>query len=394
MAYPSEIGDDASFGVPRLTESLRRCWFEYDLGKDIGGILSKGLDQLKHDHQSGARQLAGKALESLIVVASKLPLNSKEQWWRQIRMVAWHLWKNGRESMGAATLNVMISALAIVEIRLAAVSGAALSADFIQQVTADLQHYGQQRQNATDKIWKSLEEFFKSDIVSSTKGSDAVKILTLSSSSTIAACLTKAIAEFHQPFDIRILESRPLFEGVSLATKLLSNISNQQSVDNKTTVTLFTDASAAVAASDIDVLLIGADLLKPAGDVSNKVGSLPAALAVKHVCPTAKILVLAEKEKILPFSPPDDQEENDPSEVLEAWASSKTMVSSVNVIDQWRKEGNEANRLLTVKNTYFEWVPAELIDYFVFDDGIRKSNDLAKVANGLKIKFHRIFDDI
>ncbi len=50
---------DAFGGVPRLAESLRRVWFEKDLGDAAGGLLARGLEKLRLDYVSGARQLAG-----------------------------------------------------------------------------------------------------------------------------------------------------------------------------------------------------------------------------------------------------------------------------------------------------------------------------------------------
>lgn len=42
-------GSDEFGGVPRLVDSLRRVWLEYDLGEDAGGILSRGLQRLRDD---------------------------------------------------------------------------------------------------------------------------------------------------------------------------------------------------------------------------------------------------------------------------------------------------------------------------------------------------------
>ena len=394
---PSTIVEDATFGVPRLTESLRRCWFEYDLGAEIGTVLSQGLDELKTDHESGARQLAGKALETLIAVAQAPPPTSAEQWWKHVRMAAWHLWKNGRESMGAATLNVMIAALELIERKLPEDSAASLAPEFLRGIETELQEYSRQRHHAVDGIWDSFQQVFRSTRApSESEPSQSIKILTLSLSSTIATCLERAVAHCDKPLEIRILESRPLFEGVSLASKLLSKISKEAA--SGTTVTLYTDAAAAVAASGVDILLLGADLIGGDGAVSNKVGSLPTALALKRVSPSAKVVVLAEREKVLPLPPPREQEENSSKEMLAAWHGTGGIKNSAEAIEGRLRasQGDEPASKVSafVRNVYFEWVPADLVDDYIFDDMPRKSDGLLKLSDEIKAKYDRFFEGL
>ncbi|RGP76112.1 hypothetical protein FSPOR_358 [Fusarium sporotrichioides] len=57
------INDSDSFErVPRILESLRRVWFNVDLGKAAGNTLDQGLIALQKERKSGARQLAFMAL--------------------------------------------------------------------------------------------------------------------------------------------------------------------------------------------------------------------------------------------------------------------------------------------------------------------------------------------
>jgi translation initiation factor 2B subunit (eIF-2B alpha/beta/delta family) len=63
-------------------------------------------------------------------------------------------------------------------------------------------------------------------------------------------------------------------------------------------LTVYTDASAALASKEVDFVLLGADRISDSGSVSNKTGSLPAVLSARHVCPVAKVLVLSELEKV------------------------------------------------------------------------------------------------
>jgi translation initiation factor 2B subunit (eIF-2B alpha/beta/delta family) len=63
-------------------------------------------------------------------------------------------------------------------------------------------------------------------------------------------------------------------------------------------ITLYPDAAAALASSGVDILLLGADRIAASGAVSNKTGSLPASLSVRHISPVAKVVVLSELEKV------------------------------------------------------------------------------------------------
>ncbi|EHK23056.1 uncharacterized protein TRIVIDRAFT_110531 [Trichoderma virens Gv29-8] len=113
---PMEVEDTPEFGgVPRIAESLRRVWFEKDIGETPGKILRDGLKRLQTD-QSGEQELAGLALEILRDVVREMDSSwSWDQWWSKTRFVAWHIWKNGRDSMEATIKSVLLSTLADVE---------------------------------------------------------------------------------------------------------------------------------------------------------------------------------------------------------------------------------------------------------------------------------------
>jgi translation initiation factor 2B subunit (eIF-2B alpha/beta/delta family) len=124
--------------------------------------------------------------------------------------------------------------------------------------------------------------------------------------------------------DIRLLESRPLYEGVSFASTLLSRFQSH-SKTSPVKITLYPDAAAALA-SGVDVLLLGADRIAASGAVSNKTGSLPATLSVRHISPVAKVVVLSEPEKV---TEPGQTglhvvEENDLTEVMAARKSPRS----------------------------------------------------------------------
>ncbi|KAL7914307.1 hypothetical protein GGI35DRAFT_239691 [Trichoderma velutinum] len=372
---PDEVTDDESFqGVPRLKESLRRVWFDIDLGKDAGGILAAGLKSLQEDHESGARQLASAALDIYLDAIPRIDTSDRDTWWKNVRFTAWHLWKNGRESMGAPILSVVLSSLDIIEQHLQSSTQSPLSKEFIDKICGAIKHLAQQRHQSGTIIANAFSSFLDKSFPSA----KPLKIVTLSSSSTITASISLILKSASRPLDIHILESRPLFEGVSAARRFSSLIQNNNG-ENKSSVTVHTDASAALASKDAHILLLGADLIDKAGNVSNKTGSLAAVLAAKHVSPDVKVVVLSEKEKVLPFDPPG-HEENDSEELIRGW---KEIL------------GPDAGlQGVRVENVYFEWVPASLVDVYLTEDGAEGTERVEAWALEVQQKADRFFDHL
>ncbi|KND92623.1 Methylthioribose-1-phosphate isomerase [Tolypocladium ophioglossoides CBS 100239] len=365
---PAAVTDDAAFGgVPRLLESLRRVWPEIDMGAAAARVLERGLGALRADHESGARQLAAAALAVFVDVLPRLDAASRDKWWRNVRFVAWHLWKNGRESMGAPILSVVLASLDIIAARLPPGTDA-LPAGFVDDAVSAIKEFAQQRQAASVRIADAFTAFLRHNIPDPSK---PLTVLTLSASSTITNALTHALAE-RIPLHIHVLESRPLFEGAKTA-RALAAYARQQGLP--AAVSVHTDASAGLAARGADVLLLGADLIDREGNVSNKTGSLPAVLAARHVSPAVKVVALADTEKILPFDPPG-HEENDPAEVSGSWGGVQ-------------QEGDVA-----VENVYFEWVSAGLIDHYVTEDGVTTAEGVAAGAEDVQRRADRFFSDL
>ncbi|KAL0943054.1 translation initiation factor eif-2b subunit family protein [Colletotrichum truncatum] len=387
---PREVRDVDEFGgVPKLAESLRRVWFEIELGEKRGEILNDGLVALQRDHESGARQLAGKALDVLVDVMAEGD-ESLTKWWRNTRLAAWHLWKNVRESMGAAILNVIVRSLAIIEQEVRSVDGDEVSGEFLDTVKQRLREYAASRDGSVDGIWRSFEGFLRGRH----QPDRPVRVLTLSSSSTILECLQRAIAGFDSEFDVRILESRPLFEGVSMASRLVSRL-RESGVERekKVNVSIYTDAAAAIASEGVDLVLIGADLIDKDGSTSNKTGSLPAVLSARHCAPDAKVLVLAENEKILPYEPPG-HEENDIEEVVASWRREDSLQEAASTVLSYSRETPDKGLKASVRNVYFEWVPERLIDGYMFEDGQKSAKDISELAGRIRCEADAFFADV
>lgn len=391
--------------VPRLAESLRRVWFEADLGAAAGGVLARGLDALARDHESGARQLAGAALQTLRGVVAALgapgapgddgaaPL-SGEEWWARVRFAAWHLWKNGRESMGAAILSALLAALAGVEQAMArcewpsAWRGVALG-ELDARIAA--------RQESARRVSDAFAAYLARTFPSRRESREPIAILTLSESSTIRQALRHAAVETGFALDLRVLESRPLFEGVALAGGLAGDLAALPSSAQDHKVTLYPDASAALAATGVDVVLLGADRIAASGAVSNKTGSLPAVLGAKHVCAAARVVVLGESEKVAPPGRPEDHvvEDNDPSQVSRAWDSEYNTTRVREAADALRRTRAEPGRVrIEIRNVFFEWFPAGLVDAYITESGEWTVHDIAQHSEKLAADEKRLFGDL
>lgn len=261
---PLDVNESEEFGgVPKLVNSLRRVWPEYDLGVKAGRHLTAGLQRLRNDHESGARQLAEVAISTLKNLIGEMDSEVIDAtWWANVRMAAWHICKT-RESMGAAITSAIVKALDRID--------AILTQDIspqekVSQMVKVLEDQLSQRQSTTERIRSTFVDYLRQHVIQpTTESKERISVLTLSSSSTISACLLQAAVDLGISLDLRILESRPLYEGVTMASKLLEM--ENESAD--LTVTIYTDASAALAANGIDVVVLGADRISSAGDVSN-----------------------------------------------------------------------------------------------------------------------------
>ncbi|OIW25361.1 nagb/rpia/CoA transferase-like protein [Coniochaeta ligniaria NRRL 30616] len=422
---PLQVEDSDDFGgVPRLAKCLRRVWFEKDLGAAAGRVLSDGLDTLKNDHQSGARQLAGVALQILREVISKLDSESPtEEWWTKVRFAAWHIWKNGRESMGAAIMNVLLSALSSIEDTVkqhTAFPDSSHSMKWKDAVMEDLERRISLRNTASSSlVTEALAKYLESTYADRLASHEPLSILTLSESSTISHSIRHLALKSGFALDLRVLESRPLFEGVSMAAAFLDDVvaarqSRRQmegSAGNtlvpKIKVSLYSDASAALASNGVDVVIVGADRIASNGAVSNKTGTLPTILSARHIAALSgkpvKVIVLGESEKVAPPGSPDEHvvEENDPNQLSRAWSAeynSARVRHGGSYLTEISKgaERAPADGLVevAVHNVFFEWVSSELIDLYMTEFGQWTVKEISKHSSRLATEEERLFGDL
>ncbi len=171
--------------------------------------------------------------------------------------------------------------------------------------------------------------------------SGADHVVTISASSTVAAALRDASGANPQ-LTVVCAESRPLGEGVTLASSLA-----QAGI----AATVCADALAPCMAREADAVLVGGDALAPQG-LANKVGTFPLALAARYA--DVPCVALISRLKMLDRFDPAWIAEMDPSEIADVAHTS----------------------LLEVVNRYFELTPLELLTHVVAEDGVMAPSDL------------------
>ncbi|KAL1841762.1 hypothetical protein VTJ49DRAFT_6600 [Mycothermus thermophilus] len=404
--------------VPRLEDSLHRVWFEADLGESAGGALRAGLRQLATDHESGAAALSESALKTLREVVRCLDEDglhdfgdAREEWkwwWDRIRMTAWHLSKNGRESMGAAILSKLLVVLARMEKAAREVpedsvaAGGKKKKDFWKDLALRaISPPPDETSQPSASVPNTFSNYITQTLPAKFRSREPIAILTLSDSGTVRSCLRHAVEEAKIVLDLRVLESRPLYEGVTLAATFADYLKSHGDPTFPHKVTLHTDASAALASAEVDVVLLGADRIASSGAVSNKTGSLPAVLAAKHVAPCARVVVVGGTEKIAPPGRPEEHvvEDNGAEQVRRVWEeryNSEGVRRGAEIL-QRALSAPAANSLAVktgIPNIFFEWVSPELIDAYVTESGVWTRGRIAKHSEDLAAEVARLFGDL
>jgi len=378
--------------VPQLEVGMQRV--------TVSPETETALAVLRNDHESGAQGLALKALNILLkaVRGEELArLSTSQDFWRELRWRAWHLAKNGRPSMGAAIESELFKALDLVAKELVSpgskgIDGIPLTilksntesaiSTRISATKHSLEYLAQHCVEFVERSWTSVEA----------QGLPlAINIVTLSSSGTITRSLAKlveSVAKKGVDIKIAVLESRPGFEGVAFVNSLLASFKGDKTIISKLKMEIISDASVATALKDAHYLVFGGDKVIPNGDVSNKIGTLTAAVMSKILNPSCKVVALFATNKITGSGFDAGHlniEYNDESEVTNAWPAA--------YLEQLKKRQAEGYQV-EVKNAYFEWVPAEYIDQYISEEGPLSQEDIVRLGSESEELEHRIFGDL
>jgi translation initiation factor eIF-2B subunit delta len=293
--------------------------------------VEAGIEELARDHTSGAVEIASRGSELLALFADQVEAEDPSSFLRQLATTGRALIQ-AQPSM-APLFNLVNSSLASVE-------PAQDVAAARKTLKASARAYGKELGRRSAGIAEQALALL----------SNGSSVLTHSRSSTVLATLLLA-RERGLDFQVVCTESRPLYEGRTLAARLA-----QEGV--KTTV--ITDSAAGHFVSRADLVLVGADCVSMDGLV-NKMGTYPLALAAR--AQAVPFYALCGTEKFLPadyaFFHIDEQ---DPQEV-------------------WTEHPQEVN----VLNLYFDVTPLEYVSGLVTEKGILSRGALEDLLGRLRV---------
>lgn len=370
--------------VPRLEIGMVRVL--------ISSKLEKGLTKLRDDHDSGAHNLAQIALLILVDIVRYLKAHTKSpsEFWKAVRMEAWHISKNGRPTMGAAIQSHIITSLFAVQKKMPATMSETNELAVLKLSTSietAIQATMTSRCRSTlHAIVPHLLQYIHSDVTRTT----VFHMVSISSSGTVALCLTALIIDLTTKgihVKLTILESRPRFEGVEFVNKLLARSPHLAS-NHMLDIVIVADASLGSIITEADLLLLGADKVLPNGDVSNKIGSCAAAVLAKTLNPRCRVVSVFTTDKIAGCNDLDDEIEYvDEAELRNSWPERQNE-------DLERDVTREGGCNVEVKNWYFEWVERRWIDACISETGVMSADDIKRIARKTDELEEIVFGDL
>ena len=242
------------------------------------------FQQLKEDMHSGARQIAMKSLESLQNVCENSNAASTKTLLSDLRYFCDRI-SSVRPSMSIIPTTFELVLTDIREISRLDVKDAGM------RICRIIGQHRQEMERSVDLAAGNLKYIIP----------EGATVLVHSYSSSILASLD--ILREKQCMLV-VTEARPAMEG-----RMTARIA----ADKGMSVTLITDALAAHAMAEVDVVLLGADSIEQDGSIVNKAGSSLVAQAA-HAA-GVKVYVIGEMRKISLRNEPVELEEGSPQEV-------------------------------------------------------------------------------
>jgi ribose 1,5-bisphosphate isomerase len=253
--------------------------------------------QLKEDMHSGARQIAIRALEFLLEVCENTNAASSATLLDDLRYFC------GQISTVRPSMAIISTTLELVLMDLKDVSCLDVKAAG-SRICQIVRWHRQEMERSIDSAVRHLNYIIP----------EGATVLVHSYSSSVISAFD-ILRE--KQCAVVVTEARPAMEG---------RITAKTAAHKGMSVTLITDALAAHALSEVDVVLLGADSIEQDGSVVNKAGSCLVAQAA-HAA-GVKVYIIAEMRKISLRNEPVELEEGGPQEV---WQDAPTGVGVRNV---------------------------------------------------------------
>ncbi|KAJ4359455.1 uncharacterized protein N0V89_000008 [Didymosphaeria variabile] len=356
----------------------------WDNNKEYTQQLSQAVSGLKNDFVSGAREMADSALStlsSLIVTAASTAENKSELW--QMAVSAAKELCAARPSMNAAITSCLLRALdEVLQLwDMLDEKRSKAPEDLAAMARRQLVRIIEKRKEAGIRLSENFAERLRAYCRQRLNNTHNLTILTLSNSSTIRHSIITTLSTLRfLCLTLVILESRPRFEGASMASHILSSCSADARA--RLHIRILPDCAVATAARDAQLVLLGADRISASGDVSNKIGSLAAAVCIKSLNAKAQVVAVSDADKIVAKGVEEGQKEAHPdSEMMEAWG------------DETRRklQGRIDNGSVEVFGEWFEWVPAEYVDGYVTEYGTLDAKGVESIAGEVGELKEKIF---
>ncbi|EPS45977.1 hypothetical protein H072_49 [Dactylellina haptotyla CBS 200.50] len=395
-----------------LNQALQRC--------TISPALEESIERLRNDHTSGAGRLANLAVKEFASLCASDPaLLSREStadWWTALRLYGWHLF-HSRPAMSSSIQNCVIRILQHISTTLPTLpKNPSERADVVSNLILTSLKSTRSKSYTIPQAFCNLVGGLQG-FVDAKDGKKLFNILVHSNSSVMACSLAALFQIAERPrIRVFVLESRPLFEGVTLARYLRNQIpetAGEKGVNAVPAVTVEVAVDAAVGnyTKVADLYVLAADRIYPNGDVSNKIGCLAAALGMRFnerrrqgatisnaAGKNKSIIVIGGTDKVCGKDERDrgwdySYEENDGGEVKECWPGvcDDDVDSPAELSDDSDNDGEEDVR---VRNMYFETVPAELIDCYLTEEGVMDADGIGEVADCHLTREMEIFGEL
>ncbi|KAF3170808.1 hypothetical protein TWF751_006636 [Orbilia oligospora] len=381
-----------------LSQALQRC--------TISPALEASIERLRNDRLSGAGRLATLAVKEFASLCATDPVllsrQNTQEWWTSLRLYGWHLF-HSRPSMSSSIQNCIIRILQSIGTTLPTLpTNASDRAEKVANIILTSLKTTRSKSYTIPQSFVTLVQSLPS-FVEARDHKRLFNILVHSNSSVMASSLVSLFNTTNRPrIRVFVLESRPLFEGVTLARYLRSQI--PENAGNAklagvpaVTVEVAVDAAVGNYTKVADLYVLAADRIYPNGDVSNKIGCLTAALGMRfnerrrngssatasNAGNSKSIIVIGATDKVCGKDERDrgwdySYEENDGGEVKECWPGECDDVDSPAELSDSDEEGKGD---VSVRNMYFETVPAELIDVYLTEEGVLDAEGIGEVAD-------------
>lgn len=287
------------------------------------------VKEIANDHDSGATPLALYSADCLLEFLQTFPKTTKEDFWQSLVLLGQQLVRSQPDMFAIFYLVDGILYRAQKHLN----DEGSLD-DVISKTKDNVEHYLLRQEFVLNVVSEEAVQYIK----------PGDTIITHSYSSMVLRTLITAHKENSCPFKVIVTESRPRFEGHTMARKLAENGIN---------TTLVVDDAAALLMQRCNKVFVGTDLVCREYFV-NKIGTLSLALVAQY-CGVDFFAVC------------------DTSKWVEHWgrALNRKQYSSKEISE-------EEIPHCVVENVYFEKVPTELITGIICEEGIVSSDILRK----------------